>query len=70
MASCGCTGPGAGDYGASQSWEWGYGGRASRPNMALEPARNSLPSCLAPTIARGSPPALGAAMRNSPPRGG
>jgi hypothetical protein len=56
MASCGCMGPGVGDHGASQSWEWGYGGRASQPNMALEPTRNSLQSCLAPAIARGSPP--------------
>ena len=24
--------PGAGDHGAAQGWEWGHGGRASRPN--------------------------------------
>src|SRR5712692_7696458 len=36
------------------------GGGHPQPNIALEPTRNSLRSCLAPAIARGSPPALGA----------
>jgi len=34
-------------------------GVGAGPNIALEPTRNSLRSCLAPAIARGSPPAFG-----------
>ena len=33
------------------------------PNKALEPTRNSLRSCLAAALARGSPPAFGAQSR-------
>jgi hypothetical protein len=35
------------------------GGGHPQPNQALEPTRNSLRSCLAPAIARGSPRAFG-----------
>jgi len=34
------------------------------PNHALEPTPNSLRSCVAPAIGRGSPPALGARPAN------
>ena len=36
-ASCGCTCPWEGDQGAAQGWEWGHGGRASRPNISVQP---------------------------------
>ena len=36
----------------------------SQPNIGLEPTRNSLRSCLAPALARGSGLALGCAETN------
>ena len=38
------------------------------PNLALEPTRNSLRSCLAPAIARGSPRALDAKAPKQKPQ--
>jgi hypothetical protein len=35
------------------------GGGRPQPNQALEPTRNSLRSCVAAAITRGSPPAFG-----------
>ena len=39
--------PRAGDYGAAQDWERSHGGRASRPNIGLQPTPYSLRSYVA-----------------------
>jgi hypothetical protein len=36
--------------------------RARPPNIAVEPTPNSVCSCVAPAIGRGSPPALGSEL--------
>jgi len=59
-ASCGCTCPWGGQPWGGAALGVGHGGRASRPNIGLEPTRNSLRSSLAAALARGSGPALGA----------
>ena len=56
--------PGTGDHKAAQGWEWGHGGRVSRPNPAVEPTPNSFRSYVASAIGRGSPPAFGLNKRN------
>ena len=60
--------PGVGQPWGGAALGVGHGGRASLPNIGLEPTRNSLRSYLAAAIARGSGPALDGAVRILKPK--